>query len=74
MSTSPLRAILAGLRNPRLALLADERGATAIEYALLAAMLAILAIGGLQALSGGTGGLYATMEAISNAIEVALDG
>ena len=30
--------------------MADERGATAIEYALLAAVLAIMAIGGLQAL------------------------
>ena len=38
--------------------LADERGATAIEYALLAALVGILAIGSLQALSSGTGGLY----------------
>ena len=42
--------------------LADERGATAIEYALLAAVVAIMAIGGLQALGKGTGGLYDTME------------
>jgi Flp pilus assembly pilin Flp len=54
--------------------LADEHGATAIEYALLAAMLAIMAIGGLQALSSGTGGLYEAMEAISVAIEDALAG
>jgi pilus assembly protein Flp/PilA len=55
-------------------LLHDESGATAIEYALLAAILAILAIGGLQALSGGTGGLYATMEEISTAIAAAIAG
>ena len=55
-------------------LVADEGGATAIEYALLAAMLAIMAIAGLQALSSGTGGLYDAMEAISVAIEQALEG
>ena len=51
---------------------ADEHGATAIEYALLAAMLAITAIAGLQALSNGTGGLYDALDAISVAIEDAL--
>lgn len=56
------------------ALVANEGGATAIEYALLAAMLAIMAIAGLQALSSGTGGLYDAMEAISVAIEQALEG
>ena len=30
-------------------LLADQRGATAIEYALMAAVVSITAIGGLQA-------------------------
>jgi Flp pilus assembly pilin Flp len=54
--------------------LADERGATAIEYALLAAVVAILAIGGLQQLSSGTGGLYEAMDAISAAIEDAVNG
>jgi Flp pilus assembly pilin Flp len=53
-------------------LLADERGTTAIEYALLASLVAILAIGGLQALSSSTGGLYATLQAISLAIQDAL--
>ena len=54
--------------------MADESGATAIEYALLAALVAIMAIGGLQALSSGTDGLYGVMEAISLAIQVALAG
>ena len=52
----------------------DEHGATAIEYALLAAVLAIMAIGGLQALGSGTGGLYDALDAISAAIEDALAG
>ena len=56
----------------RFRLLADERGTTAIEYALLASLVAILAIGGLQALSSSTGGLYATLQAISLAIQDAL--
>jgi hypothetical protein len=34
---------------------------------------AIIAIGSLQALSSGTGGLYAMMEVISEAIQVALN-
>jgi Flp pilus assembly pilin Flp len=55
-----------------LGLLADERGATAIEYALLASLVAILAIGGLQALSSSTGGLYGAIQTISLAIEAAL--
>ena len=54
--------------------LGDERGATAIEYALLAAMVAITAIGGLQALGGGTGALYGTMITITDAIGIALSG
>jgi pilus assembly protein Flp/PilA len=49
-------------------LVADERGATAIEYALLAAVVAITAIGGLVALGTETGALYDKIEAISQAI------
>lgn len=50
----------------------DEQGTTAIEYALLAALVAILCVAGLQALGGGTGGLYGQMQAISAAIEASL--
>ncbi len=64
-TVSRIRATLASL-------VADERGATAIEYALLAALMAIIAIGSLQSLSGSTGGLYAVMDAISVAIDDAL--
>lgn len=38
--------------------LADERGATAIEYGLIAAMLTLVIIGGLSALGGGNGGMW----------------
>jgi pilus assembly protein Flp/PilA len=65
-----IKAATAGSMIRRL--LGDESGATAIEYALLAAMLAILAIGGLQSLGGSTGSLYATMEEISVAIATAV--
>jgi pilus assembly protein Flp/PilA len=44
---------------------AHQRGATAIEYGLLAALIAVAAIGGMQSLGGGVGGkwgdLLATM-------------
>ena len=50
----------------------DRSGATAIEYALLAALMAIVAIGGLRAMAGGAGGLYATLETIAAAIQTAL--
>jgi len=47
-------------------LAADSRGATAIEYGLLCALIAVAAIGGMQALGGGVGGkwgqLLATMD------------
>ena len=54
--------------------LADEGGATAIEYGLLAALVSVVIIGSLQALGGGTGGLYAALDAISLAIKEALAG
>ena len=57
-----------GCFGPRPPLAADERGATAIEYALLAAVVAITAIGGIVALGTETGALYDKIEAISQAI------
>jgi pilus assembly protein Flp/PilA len=58
-----VRGILRSLR-------ADQRGATAIEYGLLAALIAVAAIGGMQALGGGVGGkwgqLLATMSTYMN--------
>ena len=44
---------------------ANQRGATAIEYGLIVALIAVACIGGMQSLGGGVGGkwgqLLATM-------------
>ena len=37
---------------------ADERGATAIEYGLIASLIVIAMISGLQSLGGGVGGMW----------------
>ncbi|AKR57180.1 hypothetical protein GCM10011321_39480 [Youhaiella tibetensis] len=37
---------------------ADEAGATAIEYSLIAALIAMIAITAMIALGGGTSGLF----------------
>jgi pilus assembly protein Flp/PilA len=37
---------------------ANTRGATAIEYGLLCALIAVAAIGGMQSLGGGVGGKW----------------
>ena len=43
----------------------NERGATAIEYGLIAALIAVAAIGGMQALGGGSAGMWGRI--LSNA-------
>jgi pilus assembly protein Flp/PilA len=37
---------------------ADEGGATAIEYGLIAALIAVAAMAGFQSLGGGSGGMW----------------
>ena len=37
---------------------ADQRGATAIEYGLIAALIVIALMGGLRTLGGGAGGMW----------------
>ena len=54
-------------------LIGDERGTTAIEYGLIAALLGIVIITGLQALGGQTGTLYGVIDTITVAIEAALN-
>jgi pilus assembly protein Flp/PilA len=39
-------------------LLASQRGATAIEYALIAALICIALVGALSSLGGGVGGMW----------------
>lgn len=46
-----IRKILRRLR-------ADGSGATAIEYGLIAALIAVAAIGGISSLGGGAGGMW----------------
>ena len=41
---------------------ADQRGATAIEYGLIAALIVIAMIGGLQSLGGGVGGMWGKLD------------
>ncbi len=36
----------------------DERGATAIEYGLIAALIVLAMMGGLATLGGGAGGMW----------------
>ena len=47
------------IRSTLRRLLADQRGATAIEYGLIAALIVIAMMGGLAALGGGAGGMWA---------------
>lgn len=42
-------------------LLADQGGATAIEYGLIVALIAVAAMGGISALGGGTGGMWTNL-------------
>ena len=46
-----IRTILRKLR-------ADQRGATAIEYGLIAALIVIAMLTGLQSMGGGVGGMW----------------
>jgi pilus assembly protein Flp/PilA len=41
---------------------ASQHGATAIEYGLIAALIAVAAIGGMQSLGGGVGGMWGKLQ------------
>jgi pilus assembly protein Flp/PilA len=45
---------------------ADARGATAIEYGLIVALIAVAAIGGMQQLGGGVGGKWGQLSNTMN--------
>ena len=45
---------------------ADQRGATAIEYGVLVALIAVAAIGGMQSLGGGVGGKWSSLSNATN--------
>lgn len=46
------------IRTNLLMLLASQRGATAIEYGLLVALICVAMIGALSGLGGGVGGMW----------------
>jgi pilus assembly protein Flp/PilA len=55
-----IRSILRRLRT-------DQKGATAIEYGLIAALIVIAMMGGLRAMGGGAGGLWSNIsQAVQN--------
>ena len=45
---------------------ADQRGATAIEYGLIVALITIAAMGGMQTLGGGVGGMWGKLSNVAN--------
>ena len=45
---------------------ADQRGATAIEYGLIAALIVIAMMSGLQSLGGGVGGMWGKLGNMMN--------
>lgn len=45
---------------------ADQRGATAIEYGLIVALITIAAMGGMQTLGGGVGGMWGKLSNTMN--------
>jgi pilus assembly protein Flp/PilA len=49
-------------------LCSDKRGATAIEYGLIAALIVIAMMGGLSTMGGGIGGMWTK---ISTAVQTA---
>jgi pilus assembly protein Flp/PilA len=46
------------IRNTLRCLLSDQKGATAIEYGLIAALIVVAMMGGLRTLGGGAGGMW----------------
>ena len=46
----------------------DTRGATAIEYGLIAACIAIAAMAGMKALGGGSSGMWGRLDTIVTTI------
>ena len=52
---------MVAIRTTLRRLLADQGGATAIEYGLIAALIAVTAIGGMSALGGGAGGMWTNL-------------
>jgi pilus assembly protein Flp/PilA len=59
-----------GLKHCVWPLVRDERGATAIEYALIAALIAVGALAGMSALGGGLNGSWGnTAQKVTDAMD-----
>ena len=54
---------LDAIRKTLRRLLVDQGGATAIEYGLICALIAVAAISGISALGGGAGGMWTDLSA-----------
>ena len=50
------------IRTKRGRLRSDQRGATAVEYGLIAALIVIAMLTGLSALGGGSNGMWTTLK------------
>ena len=61
---------MVAIRKTLRLLRANQRGATAIEYGLIVALIAVASIGGLQALGGGVGGKWGELLATVNSYMV----
>ena len=59
-----MSAVLNTLRMLR----ADQRGATAVEYALIAALIVIAMISGMQSLGGGIGGMWTNISSAVSSV------
>lgn len=52
---------MSAIRRTLRKLIADDRGATAVEYALIASLIVIAAMGGISALGGGANGMWSNL-------------
>ena len=59
-----------GLRKQVWRLVGDERGATAVEYGLIATLIAVGALAGMSALGGGLGSSWGnTAQKVTDAMD-----
>jgi len=58
------------MKDQLMAFWKDEEGATAIEYALIAGLIAVAIIGALTALGGGIGNLFERIATRLNSVTV----
>ena len=52
---------MSAIRKNLRRLLAADRGATAVEYGLIASLIVIAAMGGIAALGGGANGMWSNL-------------